>query len=584
MKFSQAIEEIKNRVDIVEVISEYLPLQKAGANYKVLCPFHKEKTPSFIVSGQKQLFKCFGCGIGGNVFTFLQKIERVSFKEAVFILAKRLGIEIKDESISSPKTEVLYKINQEAACVYQDLLFKDENKFALEYLIKRRNLNLDIIKKFKLGYAPYDFSLFNFLQQKGYKKEDIYEAGLFTQTKDIFKDRIIFPIFDIKNRIIGFGGRIIDDNNDKPKYINTSQTLIYNKGKNLYGLNLAKDYITKEGKAILVEGYLDVIVSHMYGLYNVIGVLGTSLTEDQAVLLKRYVNSVILVFDPDQAGKKATIRGLNILVEQGLEPKVALLPNGYDPASFLQEKNKEEFLSFLSQAQELTTYRLNEALSNHDKSTPAGKSCIIRDLLDIIKSIREPIKQHAFISKIANTIGLEENIVLKEVEFLLKGEEFIRPEIIGTKDRLFDEEHLLKVALENENIKEILISCIDNEDFQDENIKEIFLVMKNNPSLGVPELLNLLSEQARDVLSKLAIEKPKIKQTEKDLKEKFINLKIRRLKRERECLNKKMQEYEEEKIPFLQKELQEKKEEEEELKKININKLSLQELIKKIFK
>jgi DNA primase len=581
MNLSQAAKEIKNRVDIVEVISQYLPLRKAGANYKVLCPFHKEKTASFIVSPQKQIFKCFGCGIGGNVFTFLQKIEDISFKEAVFILAKTLGIEIKDEPL--PKIEVLFKINQEASFIYQDLLFKAENDFALKYLLER-GLNLEVIKKFRLGYAPFNFSLFNFLRQKGYKEEDIHEAGLATQSKDFFKERLIFPIFDMRDRVIGFGGRIVNDDETKPKYINTPQTLVYNKGKNLYCLNFAKDSIIKEGRALVVEGYFDAIVLYMHGFYNVVGTLGTALTEDQVGILKRYASSIMLIFDPDEAGKKATIRGLNILIEQELEPKIVPLPNNYDPASFLQAKGKERFSNLLSQAQELTIFRLNEALAIYDKSSAKGKLCIIKDLLDVIKSMRSPIKQHEFISRIADAINEKEEHIALEIKSLLKREKVIKSKIIEKQAFSLDEEFLLKIILENKEIKEVLINCINQEDFEDKDMKEIFSIVRDNPSLEIAELINLLSERARNVLAKLAIEKIQVEFSEKILKQKLLNLKLKRLKRERKQINEKIKEktLNSDTIVSLQKKFLESKRLEGRLKGLDIESLNLQELTSKL--
>jgi DNA primase len=321
----------------------------------------------------------------------------------------------------------------------------------------------------------------------------------------------------------------------------------------------------------------------MHGFHNVVGILGTSLTEDQVVLLKRYVNSAILIFDPDQAGKKATIRGLNILGEHELEAKVVPLPYGYDPASLLQE-NKEAFLSFLPQAQELTTYRLNEAILSYNKSSVEGKLHIIKDLSDIIKSIKSPMKQHEFISKIANAIEEKEEYIASEVKFFLKEEGLLGQKNVEKEAPLFGGELLLKAILERENLKEILISCMSDKDFQDERMREIFSIIKRNPSFKMSELMNLLSEPARNLLAKLAMKKMQTEET--DLGRKLINLKLEKLQMERKYLNEKIQQafsfHEANSISSLRKRFWENKKLEKEIKKINIDELSLQELIEKL--
>ncbi len=336
MRFSSdLLEEIRNHCDIVNIISEYVHLKPAGKGFRGLCPFHEEKTPSFMVSPEKQLFHCFGCGEGGNVYNFIMKYEKVSFFEAVKMLAKKSGVSLpaneEKENILYRKKERLSKLNNLVANYYREGLFRTPQGEKILNYLKKRGINDSTIEKYKLGYASAGWDvLTDFLNKKGYSYEDLIKVGLIKKSKtegkflDYFRNRIIFPIFDLQGRIIGFGGRVLDDS--LPKYINSPETLIYNKGSNLYSLNFAKEDIRKNNSAIIVEGYTDVLITQQYGFNNVVASLGTALTIKQIELIKRFTDTVLIAYDADSAGNMATLRSLDLLVKSGLEVKVIDLP------------------------------------------------------------------------------------------------------------------------------------------------------------------------------------------------------------------------------------------------------------------
>ena len=304
MRFSSdLLEEIRNRCDIVDIISDYVHLKPAGKGFKGLCPFHGEKTPSFMVSPEKQLFHCFGCGEGGNVFNFLMKYEKISFFEAVKMLAKKSGVSLpvdeEKENILNKQKERLYKLNNLTANYYRECLFKsNQGKKIINYL-KKRGINDTSVEKYRLGYAPYGWdTLANFLKKRGYSYEELIKARIINKSKiegkyiDYFRDRIIFPIFNLSGRVIGFGGRVLDDS--LPKYINSPETLVYNKGSNLYSLNFAREDIRKKDFLIIVEGYTDVLITQQNGFNNVAASLGTALTTKQIDLIKRFTDTVLI--------------------------------------------------------------------------------------------------------------------------------------------------------------------------------------------------------------------------------------------------------------------------------------------------
>lgn len=427
MYFSEElISEIIEKNDIVDVISQYMKLKKSGRNYIGLCPFHSEKTPSFNVSPDKQLFYCFGCGVGGNVSTFIQKIEKLNYPESLTFLAERAGIEIKVASSEKEKErtrrrKLLYKINREAARFFYNNL--KSNASAIKYL-KDRGLSIEIVKKFGLGYSLDSWdSLKNFMAANGISSELVYSAGLLIKKSngadyyDRFRNRIMFPIIDLKGNVIAFGGRVMDDS--KPKYLNSPETEIYIKGNNIYGLNLVKN-IKDLKNIIVVEGYMDAISLHQYGVNNVVASLGTAFTENQARLLKRYANEIIIAYDSDAAGQAATLKGLAILEKEGCNVKVIRLPKGKDPDEFIRQEGLEAFNELIEKSMSLIDYKIYNLKQNTDITNIEGRVRFIKQLSSILIGLDSPAEIDAYIKKYSKEMQISEMAIYDELNKLKK--------------------------------------------------------------------------------------------------------------------------------------------------------------------
>ncbi len=437
------IDEIKEKLDIVQVVSEYLQLKKVGANYRALCPFHSEKTPSFYVSPSKQIFKCFGCGKSGNIFQFIMDIEGVEFSEALQILAKKAGVELKKES-SQKRTERQrqYEICEFAAKFFEEQLKRTKKgEKAKDYLLSR-GISEKSIKEWRLGYAPDTWQgLSDFLVGRGYKREEVVKAGLAVQKENIsdnsreiseysrgsydrFRGRIMFPIFDVQGNVIGFGGRITEEQKAKmkkekgeapAKYINTPNTLIYDKSRVLYGLHKAKTEIREKDEIILVEGYTDVILSAQAGVKNVVSTSGTALTPFQLQTLSRYSKNLILCFDMDIAGEAATKKGIDIAQEQGFNIKIPTLPEEKDPADVIKE-NPEEWLRIIKKSKEIINFYFEKCFLRFNPKNVEDKKKIAETLLPFISRIQNKIEQGYWVQKLANAINLSEEVVWEEIK------------------------------------------------------------------------------------------------------------------------------------------------------------------------
>lgn len=420
------INEVRERNNIIEVISEYVTLKKAGRTYKGLCPFHKEKTPSFVVDPLKQLYHCFGCGEGGNVFTFIMKTDNLDFPEAVEALAKRIGYSLHYEKTGSPEIKSrqarLYEANSSAVEYYHQILLSEEKgKRAREYL-KGRGYSRDIVETFKLGYALTEWDgLTKHLYKKGFKSEELERAGLSIRGEkgsyyDRFRDRVIFPIFDIKGQAVGFGGRVLDDS--LPKYLNSPETPIYHKGSLLYNLSNAKGEIVKEGQALVVEGYTDVISLFSAGAKNVVATSGTAFTSDHLRLLARFTDKVVLVFDADLAGKSAAERGLELLGESRVDISVATLPEGLDPAEVVSEKGNDEFRRLIDRAVSLIDFCLSQAIMKHDLSKAQGRIRASEETLSVVAALSNKIAQEEALKTLAQKIAVSEDALRLEFKKL----------------------------------------------------------------------------------------------------------------------------------------------------------------------
>jgi DNA primase len=544
------LNDILTRVNIVEVISEYIPLKRAGRNFKACCPFHQEKTASFVVSLDKQIYHCFGCGAGGNVFSFLMAYERLEFPEAVEILAKKAGVVLEQKTAqahkSSEANSQLRKINQLAAEFYKRNLHSSNGAAAREYLVKR-GIKQETAEQFTLGVSRDSWdSLCVNLRSNDFSLSLIEKAGLAIPKEaggyyDRFRNRIIFPIFDIKSSCIGFGARVTDSS--LPKYINSPETPIYRKGHNLYGFNLAKDAVREADFVMVVEGYLDCIIPFQQGMHNVVASQGTALTPDQARLIKRYTHNVVMVYDGDLAGELATLRSLEIFIEEEMSVRIAPLPSGYDPDTYVRKFGIDSLKKLVSDADNLFDYQLKVLKRKYDSKDSEGKAKIATIMLSTIKKIKDAILRDEYIRKLSDKLDVDESFV-RDVYNNLKAENGAGDVVSASFNKLAKtnptEKLLMKLMLEETELVSQIKDRVDPADFQDKMISRIVKTMFDlstegkNCSAG-----NLLNHLGQVDLAQLVCEStfmPEVSGTEK---EKIIDDCIMRLKKNRQQLNRK---------------------------------------------
>lgn len=419
------ISEIKNSADIVDIISEAVILKKAGRNFVGLCPFHSEKTPSFSVSPEKQIFYCFGCGMGGNVFSFLMKHEGLSFPEAVKMLAKRYGIEIAAHSMSPEQKrkisekENLFDLNRHAKDFFHQTLLNNAAGIDSVAYLKKRGITDKTIKNFSLGYAPPGWdNLLKFLLKKQISLKLAQKSGLIICKKnkygyyDRFRNRIIFPIFDLNKQVLGFGGRVMDDS--LPKYLNSPESPIYSKSKSLYGLGKAKHKCRKDGSVYIAEGYFDLLSLHQHKIENSVATLGTALTSEHIRLLKGYAQRVILVYDSDEAGINAARKCAGIFIKEDVDARIMILPPGYDPDSYLFKFGSKAFMDAASNASSIMDFLIESAIKRNGLSVE-GKIRIISDLIDPITSINDNLIRSLYIKRLSERIGIDEAAILGKI-------------------------------------------------------------------------------------------------------------------------------------------------------------------------
>lgn len=495
----ETIERIKQENDIVDVISDVVKLKRSGRNYMGLCPFHNEKSPSFSVSQDKQIYKCFGCGEAGNVLTFVMKQKNLNFIEACKLLAERANIPLSlgngEESKVVKKKNLLYKVNVAAARYFFSNLQRDSK--AKEYFSNRGIKDLTI-KRFGLGYSKDGWqNLRYYLNKQGFSDELILEAGLIIRSQkgtlyDRFRNRVMFPVFNIKGDVIGFGGRVLDDS--KPKYLNSPETLVFQKGTNLYGLNFAIKNKLEDRYFIIVEGYMDLISLHQYGITNVVASLGTALTVNQARLLKRYADKVIISYDADVAGQTATIRGLDILREAGFDVRVLQIPQGKDPDEFVRSNGKDAFLKLVNNAEDLISYKLKRAKEGINFKE---KTSLIEygDRVTEILAKLNPVEKDIYVKSISEDTGIKEqslydliaiNRNTKTDDLVNKKEEF------GTKlyvepGYLKAEKALIKLMLDEDFYGEI-VNNISSEDLISNSYSKIFNLIKDGKEKGLKDI------------------------------------------------------------------------------------------------
>jgi len=506
------IEQVQNQIDIVEVISQYYPLKRAGKNFTTLCPFHEEKTPSFMVSPEKQIFHCFGCGKGGNVFRFLMEQEKLSFLEAVKMVAKKVGIPVEEKIISS-KNKQLYSLFQKATHLFREFLDSSGGKEAQHYLAKR-GVKEKTIQEFFLGYAPGGELLLDKLRREGFNSSLMEEAGILSRKENeeypYFRRRIMFPIFNSRGNPVGFGGRVLSD--ALPKYLNSPESEIFEKRKIWYGLNLTRQHIVSEESALVVEGYLDLISLYQTGIRNVVASLGTALTYWQVRALRRLAKKIYIIYDPDEPGKKATSKAMELFMEQEIYPKTVVLPVSYDADAYIRKYGKEKFLEQLSKAEDIFTFHLNQLKSQHDPQTLEGKVAISEEMATLLAKIPDALRKREYVKMLAEELKTEENIVLQKVEKV--GErKFKKPEqskrLISTTPS--PDELIISLMTANEHARERIWKENSLEDFQEPKCREIATVIykmfKENREITPSTVSNYLSGEIQSYFSDIMMEK-----------------------------------------------------------------------------
>ena len=528
------IEEIRESVDIVDVISQHVQLRKRGKNYIGLCPFHSEKTPSFTVSDEKQIFHCFGCHTGGNVFKFLTEFHKISFVEAVQELAEQQGITIEldkqEYTEQQSEQEILYDINTEAARYFlNNLLNDDEGEFARRYL-NERNIKTQTLRSFRLGYSLKGWENFiNYAKSRNLNIDKCIQLGLIGKNAegklyDKLPGRLIFPIFSPNGRVVAFAGRVLDSKDTGAKYINSPESLIYIKGRILYGLSFAKDDIRRLDKAIIVEGYMDLISLYQSGIKNVVAVSGTALTDDQVQLLSRYTKNVVLLFDADVAGIKASMRSIEILLKRDMEVKIVSLPKGEDPDSYVNKYGKEEFEELIKKAENFLEYETKyyESLGKFDDPATAAEA--IRDLVKPIAIINDELKRNLLIRNIAKKFNLREKLIESELDKQIKQvKRFEKTDIKVLQNRkaeetvstLIDavpeispvlynlEREIIKLLFEADRpVAELIFNYLHPEDFSNSLNRELFERVKdefeNEDNFTTSGLVSVLNDERKE--------------------------------------------------------------------------------------
>ncbi len=501
------IEKIKDSIDILELIKEYVPaVRRSGRTYKACCPFHQEKTPSFSISPEKGFFYCFGCQTGGDVFDFLMKMENLSFNEAARRLAQRAGIPWQEEdSLSEQEKSRIadYKLMNSAKDFYRRQLMGDKGLAARNYL-KERKITQETAEKFELGLSLFD-GLTKAATKNGYNLQDLKKLGLsaYSSGTDYFKNRLMFPIFNHRGDCVAFGGRTLGDG--QPKYLNSPETPLFSKSKVLYALNFAGPSIRKEGKVILLEGYMDVIACHQAGACNCVAPLGTSFTPEHAKLLKRYTDTAVVLFDPDQAGTKASLRAALILVESGIYVKVAALSEGLDPDEYINKYGLDKFKEVVDNAKDIINFRLDCILKGVQSISPKDRADITAELIEIIQKQPDDIIRNEWVLTAANRLGVAPEIIAQKIK---KTDAASKPKAVRPKEAdntPQSERDLIRVLLKFPRYVEL---CADLKEEHFEN-KDIWLILKEVQTLrlqrpDVEEVLPLMA-QKDEGLSKKAL-------------------------------------------------------------------------------
>lgn len=548
VRYSEAfIDDIKSNNDIVDIISQYVILKRSGRNFLGLCPFHKEKTPSFSVSADKQIFHCFGCGIGGDVISFICKIDNVNYKEAIEILAEKAGIPLPiSDNTNDTKKEMLkqkiYEINELVANFYHQNLYTSIAKPAQEY-VKKRKLDNNTLKKFMIGYSTGGNEVYKLLKEKGFTEEQILASNLVKKTNygynDVYKNRLMFPIQDIRNRYIAFGGRVLD--NSLPKYINSPEGIVYSKGKNLYALNIAKG--TKLDKIIMVEGYMDAVSLHQRGIPNAVASLGTSLTEGQARLLRKYTEKVIIAYDSDGAGQTATLRGLEILTSAGCDVRILQMEGAKDPDEYVIKYGNGRFNMLVDNAISLIEFKTKVLKKSLDLNNVNDKIKFLKETAKLLTTVESKIEQELYIDRMAEEYNISKEALYAEIN-KMSGKRITakilerKPQAIIKKEnvekKLIEREKSIIALLIQEKAYEQIKNEIKVEDFKSDVNKKILRKLyeeyeKGNSNINDVITFFMHDEEVISRLTEIMAEEYEIKNDEKAIRNIINTYKIEKL-------------------------------------------------------
>ena len=482
----ELLDEIKSKNDIVDIVSQYVVLKRAGRNYMGLCPFHKEKSGSFCVSPDKQIFHCFGCGVGGNVFHFISKIENLNFKESVEMLANRAGVELpvsgnfEDDKLAKLKSRV-YEVNKCAAEFYHENLYKPTAKPGQEY-VKKRHLDNKTLKAFKIGYSGRFNELYTELKSKGFTEEEILASCLVNKNPDgkfidRFRNRLMFPIFDTHERVIAFGGRVLDDR--KPKYINSPEDIVYSKGRHLFAFNIARKYNSKT--IIMVEGYMDAVSLHQRGIHNAVASLGTALTEAQGRLLRRSCEKVIIGYDADGAGQAATLRGLEILQNLGCDIRILQIEGAKDPDEFVVKYGPERFQMYVDKAISLVEFKVKMLKKSLDLDNVNDKIKFLNEVAKIVAKVENSMEREVYVDKISLEYKVSKDAIYAEINKLLyansRTEQKLEKKVVPVKNVSIQQDDQ-PVDVKTNRLESLVIYLLIN--YPDKSFERLKKLIDNN--------------------------------------------------------------------------------------------------------
>lgn len=482
----ELLDEIKSKNDIVDIVSQYVVLKRTGRNYMGLCPFHKEKSGSFCVSPDKQIFHCFGCGVGGNVFHFISKIENLNFKESVEMLANRAGVELpvsgnfEDDKLAKLKSRV-YEVNKCAAEFYHENLYKPTAKPGQEY-VKKRHLDNKTLKAFKIGYSGRFNELYTELKSKGFTEEEILASCLVNKNPDgkfidRFRNRLMFPIFDTHERVIAFGGRVLDDS--KPKYINSPEDIVYSKGRHLFAFNIARKYNSKT--IIMVEGYMDAVSLHQRGIHNAVASLGTALTEAQGRLLRRSCEKVIIGYDADGAGQAATLRGLEILQNLGCDIRILQIEGAKDPDEFVVKYGPERFQMYVDKAISLVEFKVKMVKKSLDLDNVNDKIKFLNEVAKIVAKVENSMEREVYVDKISLEYKVSKDAIYAEINKLLyansRTEQKLEKKVVPVKNISIQQDEQ-PVDVKTKRLESLVIYLLIN--YPDKSFERLKKLIDNN--------------------------------------------------------------------------------------------------------